>query len=44
MDGEMCVLDELGRSDFEALQLRARLRRYAEGSIPVTYCMFDLLC
>jgi len=43
VDGEMCVLDEFGRSDFEALHMRARRRRYAEGSIPVTYCVFDLL-
>ncbi len=43
VDGEMCVLDEFGRSDFEALHQRARRRRYAKGSIPVTYCIFDLL-
>ncbi|MBT2333642.1 hypothetical protein J7E49_06955 [Variovorax paradoxus] len=43
VDGEICVLDELGRSDFDKLQDRARRRRWHEGSSPVTYCVFDLL-
>jgi len=34
LDGEMCVLDDLGRSDFERLHLRAS---------PKTLCVFDLL-
>jgi bifunctional non-homologous end joining protein LigD len=42
-DGEVCVLDEYGRSDFEALQERARRRRWYAGARPVTYCIFDLL-
>lgn len=43
VDGEMCVLDELGRSDFDKLQDRARRRRWYEGASPVVYCVFDLL-
>ena len=34
LDGEMCVLDELGRSDFDRLHLRESGK---------TYCLFDLL-
>lgn len=43
VDGEVCVLDELGRSDFNRLQDRARRQWYYPGCDPVTYCMFDLL-
>ncbi|VTU29440.1 putative ATP-dependent DNA ligase YkoU [Variovorax sp. PBL-H6] len=43
VDGEVCVLDEYGRSDFNRLQDRARRRRWYEGADPVTYCVFDLL-
>lgn len=43
VDGEVCVLDEVGRSDFNALQDRARRRKWFEGARPVTYCVFDLL-
>ena len=42
-DGEVCVLDELGRSDFGKLQDRARRRRWNEGADPAVYCVFDLL-
>ena len=42
-DGEVCVLDDLGRSNFDLLQDRARRRRSYEGADPVTYCVFDLL-
>jgi bifunctional non-homologous end joining protein LigD len=42
-DGEVCVLDDLGRSDFERLQDRARRRRWFPGAAPVTYAVFDLL-
>jgi bifunctional non-homologous end joining protein LigD len=42
-DGEICVLDDLGRSDFDRLHDRARRRRWYEGADPVTYCAFDLL-
>jgi len=43
VDGEVCVLDVVGRSDFDALQERARQRKWFEGAKPVTYCVFDLL-
>jgi len=43
LDGEVVVLDDIGRSDFERLQLRARRRRWYEGCDPVVFCAFDLL-
>jgi bifunctional non-homologous end joining protein LigD len=43
VDGEACVLDEIGRSDFERLQARARRRRWVPGADQVTFCAFDLL-
>ena len=43
VDGEACVLDELGRSDFNQLQDRARRRRRYPGCADVVYCVFDLL-
>jgi bifunctional non-homologous end joining protein LigD len=43
VDGEVCVLDDLGRSDFNRLQARARRKRWYEGADPVVYCVFDLL-
>lgn len=43
LDGEVCVLDEIGRSDFERLQARARRRRLYEGADLVAYCVFDVL-
>jgi len=43
LDGELCVLDEIGRSDFERLQARASMRGYRAGCDPVAYCVFDLL-
>ena len=43
VDGEVCVLDELGRSDFNQLQDRARRRRRYPGCADVVYCVFDLL-
>lgn len=43
VDGEICVLDELGRSDFDKLQDRTRRRRWYAGASPVVYCVFDLL-
>jgi bifunctional non-homologous end joining protein LigD len=42
-DGEACVLDDLGRSDFDRLQDRARRRRWYQGADPVAYCIFDML-
>lgn len=43
LDGEACVLDDLGRSDFNRLQDRARRRRWYAGADPVAFCAFDLL-
>jgi bifunctional non-homologous end joining protein LigD len=43
VDGEACVLDDMGRSDFDRLQDRARRKCWHEGCDPVAYCMFDLL-
>lgn len=43
VDGEICVLDDIGRSDFDALHSRARRRRWQERDAAVTYCVFDLL-
>lgn len=43
VDGEMTILDELGRTDFNALHDRARRRRWQEGDKLVTFCVFDLL-
>jgi len=43
IDGEVCVLDDIGRSDFEKLQARARRRRWVPGADQVTFCAFDLL-
>lgn len=34
LDGEVCVLDDLGRSDFNRLQDRAGHRRWVEGGDP----------
>lgn len=42
-DGEVCPLDENGRSDFEKLHARAKRRRRYAGPMPVVYCIFDLL-
>lgn len=43
LDGEVCVLDDLGRSDFDRLHARALRRRWYAGADPVVYCVFDLL-
>jgi bifunctional non-homologous end joining protein LigD len=43
LDGEVCVLDDIGRSNFDRLQDRARRRRWYEGCDPVVFCAFDLL-
>jgi bifunctional non-homologous end joining protein LigD len=43
VDGEVCVLDEIGRSDFNQLQDRARRRGRYPGAPSVVYCVFDLL-
>lgn len=43
VDAEACVIDDMGRSNFERLQARARRRRWTPGSDAVTLCAFDLL-
>lgn len=43
LDGEVCVLDEYGRSDFELLHRRSARRGKPPGSHHVAYCAFDLL-
>lgn len=43
IDGEVCVLDSLGRSDFDRLRARATRRQWYEGCERVTLCAFDLL-
>ncbi|MDP3761522.1 MAG: hypothetical protein Q8R01_13500 [Ramlibacter sp.] len=43
IDGEACVLDDQGLSDFNRLQTRARHRRWYPGCDPVTLCSFDIL-
>lgn len=43
LDGEVCVLDEIGRSDFNRLQARAARRGFPAGADPVTFCAFDVL-
>ena len=43
LDGEICVLDDQGRSDFMRLQERASRRGWREGADPVVFCAFDLL-
>ncbi len=41
--GEACVLDQLGRSDFDRLHARARRKGWYEGADLVVYCVFDVL-
>lgn len=43
LDGEVCVLDDLGRSDFERLHTRARRKGWYRGADAVAYCVFDML-
>lgn len=43
LDGEVCVLDEMGRSDFNRLHARARRKGWYEGADLVVYCVFDVL-
>lgn len=43
VDGEMCVFDQRGHTDFGQLQGRVQRRRWYEGAAPVVYCVFDLL-
>jgi bifunctional non-homologous end joining protein LigD len=43
IDGEACVLNDIGVSDFERFQDRARRRRWYPGCDQVTLCAFDLM-
>ncbi len=43
LDGEVAVLDDIGRSDFNRLHARALRRGWYRGADPVTLCAFDLL-
>lgn len=43
LDGEACVLDDMGRPDFMRLQARAARRGFPAGAEPIVYCVFDLL-
>lgn len=43
IDGEACVLDDIGRSDFNLLERRAKHRGSYAGCSPVALCAFDLL-
>lgn len=43
LDGEIAILDDLGRSQFQALRERAARRRWYPGARPCTYVAFDLL-
>jgi bifunctional non-homologous end joining protein LigD len=43
IDAEACVLDDIGRSDFNRLQERARRRCWYKDCDQVTLCAFDLL-
>lgn len=43
LDGEVCVLDEIGRPDFDLVHRRAQRRRWYAGADPVVFVAFDLL-
>jgi bifunctional non-homologous end joining protein LigD len=43
VDGEICVLDDMGRPDFNRMQVRGLRKRWYEGADVVTFCVFDLL-
>jgi bifunctional non-homologous end joining protein LigD len=43
VDGQVCLMDEIGRSDFNRLQDRAVRRCYYPDCDPVAYAIFDLL-
>lgn len=43
VDGEVCVLDDIGRSDFDKLHVRAGMRGYRAGADLVVFCVFDIL-
>ncbi|WP_404666911.1 hypothetical protein [Roseateles asaccharophilus] len=43
LDGEVVVLDEIGRTDFERVHARSRRRRRFAGADLVTFIAFDVL-
>ena len=43
VDGEVCVMNDLGISDFERTHARAKRRGWYAGADPVAYCVFDLI-
>src|SRR5438105_10818466 len=43
LDGEVVVMDEIGRTDFDRMHARSRMRGYRPGCDPVAYCIFDAL-
>jgi bifunctional non-homologous end joining protein LigD len=43
LDGEVCVLDELGRPDFDLIHRRAQRRRWYPGADAVVFVAFDML-
>ena len=43
LDGEVCVLDDLGRSDFERLHARSQRRGWYRGADAVVFIAFDVL-
>lgn len=43
VDGEVCVLDSTGRSDFVPLHARAARRGWKQGDPEVVFCVFDVL-
>ncbi len=42
-DGEVCVLDDIGRSDFDRMMTRSRMRGHRPGCDPVVFCIFDVI-
>ena len=43
VDGEVCVLDDVGRSNFDRLHTRAKRRSWFGGCDPVVLCAIDLM-
>lgn len=43
LDDEVCILDDVGRSDFESIHKRARRRGWFKGAEPTAYCAFALI-